>query len=69
MDEGFFVYHQGASRFARHAIDAEFIGAGPDPGETTVNFFRGVIDEIAIYDRALPESEIALHRDVGVNGP
>jgi hypothetical protein len=42
-----------------------FIGASTDP----VNFFHGVIDEVALYDKALSPAQIQAHHDAGIHSP
>ena len=41
------------------------IGVGPDPGDSGGNAFHGVLDEVAIYDRALSPAQVAHHHEVG----
>jgi hypothetical protein len=46
-----------------------FIGAGPDPGNLDINYFRGRIDEVAVYDHVLAPARIQVHYTIGTNGP
>jgi hypothetical protein len=36
---------------------------------TELNFHQGRIDEVALYDHVLAAERIALHHDLGINGP
>jgi hypothetical protein len=47
-----------------HSVGAYIGGIPPSYG-----LARGTLDEIAVYDTALAADRIALHHDIGVNGP
>ena len=42
--------------------------ASLNPGNKEGNYFTGLIDEVALLDRALPAEEIRLYYQTGLNG-
>jgi len=56
------------SQMPPHSASAK-IGCGPDPADPLINFWTGVLDEVAVYDHALAPSRIARHYEVGATGP
>jgi hypothetical protein len=51
-------------------LDTEILlGAFQRPNLTYGGHLDGVIDEVALYDRALPEDRLSVHFEIGTQGP